>query len=119
MDVLWDGIEVLLVVNPEKASVLDALNMKAILEKRGVRILGVVLNRARGGEEEWIEEIERALEESVVAVIPESRIVKEAFDNEECFLEAEPGSKPSKEIMWLAEELVKVYGEASKGMSAE
>lgn len=43
----------------------------------------------------------------MVGVIPESKIVKEAFDNEECFVETEPDSEPSKEIMRLAEELVK------------
>jgi septum site-determining protein MinD len=105
VDVLGKGMEALLVVNPDKASVLDALNMKVLLERKGTRILGAVLNRAEDGEE-WIEEIERVLETKVVAVIPESRVVKEAYEREECFVAAAMESEPSREIMALAEELV-------------
>lgn len=105
VDVLDRDAEALLIVNPNKASVLDALNMKLILEKRESRSIGVILNRAEGNIDVWIEEIEDILEISVVGVIPESKIVKEAFDNEECFVETKPESEPSKEIMRLAEEL--------------
>jgi MinD-like ATPase involved in chromosome partitioning or flagellar assembly len=61
VEVLSDKIEALLVVNPNKPAVLDALNMKVLLEKKGVTILGVVLNRASREDEEWIREIERVL----------------------------------------------------------
>jgi septum site-determining protein MinD len=98
-------VEALLVVNPDKASILDALNMKLLLEKKGARVLGAVLNRSEGDEKFWIEEIEKVLETSVVAVIPESRMIKQAFEREECFVEVEPESGPSMEIMRLAEEL--------------
>jgi septum site-determining protein MinD len=107
VEVLSDEIEALLVVNPNKPAVLDALNMKVLLEKKGVTILGVVLNRANREDEEWIQEIERVLETSVVAVIPESRAVKEALDNEDCFVASQPGNVASKEIAGLAEELMK------------
>ncbi len=106
VEVLSDKIEALLVVNPNKPAVLDALNMKVLLEKKGVTILGVVLNRANREDEEWIQEIERVLEARVVAVIPESRAVKEALDNEDCFVAAQPGNVASKEIATLAQELV-------------
>jgi septum site-determining protein MinD len=105
VEILDRGMEALLVVNPDKASILDALNMKLLLEKKGARVLGAVLNRSEGDENFWIEEIEKVLETSVVAVIPESRIVKEAFEREECFVEVEPESGPSREIMRLAEGL--------------
>lgn len=103
--VLSDKTEALLVVNPNKAAVLDALNMKAIFEKVKVHILGVILNRAEKGDEAWIDEIEKAFEIKVVAVIPESRAVKESLDNEECFVLKDANSMPSKEIMELAKEL--------------
>lgn len=105
VEVLTDKIEALIVVNPNKAAVLDALNMKVLLEKKGVKILGTVINRANREDEEWIDETERVLETSVVAVIPESRIVKESLDNEECFVATAAQSDPSKEIMDLAIEL--------------
>jgi septum site-determining protein MinD len=105
VDVLSDEIEALLVVNPDKASILDALNMKVLLVKKDVKILGVVLNRAHREDEKWIDEIERVLESHVVAVIPESRVVRDALHSEECFVEAEPESKPSNEILNLAKEI--------------
>ena len=87
VDVLSDDIEALLVVNPDKASILDALNMKVLLERKEVKILGVILNRAGGEDERWIDEIERVLESRVVAVIPESRVVRDALHGEQCFVE--------------------------------
>jgi sporulation protein YlmC with PRC-barrel domain len=42
----------------------------------------------------------------VVAVIPESRAVKDALEREECFVSTASGCQPSKEIMRLAGELV-------------
>jgi len=104
VDALREDVEALIVMNPDKASVLDGLNMKVLLEKKGVKILGAVLNRA-DRDERWIDEIERMLEISVVAVIPESRTVKRALENEECFVVAEAESAPSKEIMGLANEI--------------
>ncbi|MCX9011804.1 MAG: cell division ATPase MinD [Candidatus Methanoperedens sp.] len=104
VDALRDNMEALIIMNPDKASVLDGLNMKVLLEKKGVKILGAVLNRA-DRDERWIDEIERMLETSVVAVIPESRTVKRALENEECFVVAEAESAPSKEIMGLANEI--------------
>ena len=85
--------------------ILDALNMKVLLMKKDVKILGVVLNRAQRDDEKWIDEIERVLESHVVAVIPESKIVRDALHSEECFVEVEPESKPSNEILDLAKEI--------------
>jgi septum site-determining protein MinD len=105
VDILWSEIEALIVMNPDKASVLDAINMKALLDKRGIKVLGAVLNRARLEDETWIDEIERVLETNVVAVIPESGVVKDSLNKEECFVVGAVESKPSVEIMELAKEL--------------
>jgi septum site-determining protein MinD len=105
VDVLWSEIEALIVMNPDKASVLDAINMKALLDMREIKVLGAVLNRARLEDETWIDEIERVLETNVVAVIPESGVVKDSLNKEECFVVAAGDSKPSVEIMELAKEL--------------
>lgn len=83
----------------------NALNIKVLLEKKSVKILGAVLNRANRKDEEWIEEVERILETHVVAVIPESKVVKDALEREECFAASAPESEPAREIMALAEEL--------------
>lgn len=105
VNALSEEMEALLVVNPDKASVLDALNMKVILSKKDISILGIILNRAHRNDEKWIDEIEKVLESHVVAVIPESIVVREALRSEECFVETKPESKPSEEIMNLAKEI--------------
>lgn len=105
VNVLYENIEALLVINPDKASILDAINMKILLERKGVKILGAILNRAEN-ELELVDEIERVLETKVVAVIPDSKIVKDASNNEECFAVTKEESVPSKELMEFANELI-------------
>lgn len=107
VNVLHSGIEVLLVVNPNKAALLDAFNLKVLLDKKGVPVAGAVINRAQRGDEEWIDKTENILETHVVAVIPESRIVNKALHNEECFVTSASGSEPSREIMGMAKELAR------------
>ncbi len=109
IEVLSENMEALLVVNPNKAAVQDALNMKVLLDKKRVKILGVILNRAEIGDGPWIKEIERLLETCVVSVIQESRMVKESLNDEECFVVSSALSAPSEEINELAEELLKIY----------
>lgn len=100
-----NDIGALIVVNSDGASILDGVNMKLLLEKKGVKILGAILNRYEN-EKELIDEIEKTLDTKVVAVIPDSKIVKEAFRNEECFVVTKGGSVPAKELMDLAKEIV-------------
>ncbi len=83
--------------------------MKALLDRKGVMILGGILNRAEMDNEPWIEQIEKLLEIRVVSVIPESKLVNKSLNDEECFLVTSPHSPPSKEIYELAEELLKTY----------
>jgi len=105
IDVLsGNDIGVLLVVNSNKPSILDAVNIKVILEKKDVKILGVILNRYYR-EPELIDEIEKILDSKVVAVIPESKLVNDAYMYEECFVVAKAGSAPAKELMDLAKEI--------------
>ncbi len=106
IEVLNSRIRAVLVVNPNKPAVLDALNMKILLEKKGVNILGIILNRAKRKDEIWIDETESILEASVISVIPESNIVVDSLDREECFVVEAPKSEPSKEFMALAGELM-------------
>lgn len=105
VDVLWSEIEALMILNPNKASLLDAINMKVLLERNEVKSIGGILNRVDAGNE-WIDEIEKMLETRVVAVIPESKAVTDAQEREECFVSTASECQPSKEIMRLAGELV-------------
>ncbi|MCX9026658.1 MAG: P-loop NTPase [Candidatus Methanoperedens sp.] len=106
IDVLsGDDIGVLLVVNSNKPSILDAVNIKALLDKKNVKTLGVILNRYKR-DPELIDEIEKTLDSKVVAVIPESKIVNDAYMNEECFAVTKEGCDASKELMEFAKEIV-------------
>jgi septum site-determining protein MinD len=100
-----NDIGVLLVVNSNKPSILDAVNIKVLLDKKNVKILGVILNRYER-DPELIDEIEKTLDSRVVAVIPESKIVNDAYMFEECFVVTKGGSDPSKELMELAKEII-------------
>ncbi len=106
IDVLsGNDIEVLLVVNSNKPSILDAVNIKILLDKKNVKILGVILNRYKR-DPELIDEIEKTLDSKVVAVIPESKMVNDAYMNEECFAITKEGCDPSKELMDFAKEII-------------
>jgi septum site-determining protein MinD len=101
--VLRRGYEMLLVVNPEIASVLDAVNLKAIALDLGITPLGVVMNREGGYPDELSQrEIEEALELSVLARITEDRRVVESYAAELPFLLKYPRIGPSKELLRLA-----------------
>lgn len=106
IDILSDVVDALLVINADKASILDAINMRVLLQKKGVNILGAVLNRSEN-ELELVDEIERVLETKVLAVIPDSRVVKDATNSEECFVVMKEDSIPSKEIMEVAREIIR------------
>ncbi len=105
VDVLFGDIEAMLVINSDKASILDAINMKALLERKGVKLLGAILNRS-DNDIDLIDETERVLELKIVAVIPDSKIIKDATNNEECFATTKEDSIPSKELTELANEII-------------
>ncbi len=105
IDVLYDGVEALIVINYDKASILDAINMKALLDRKGVNILGAILNRSEY-DTNLVDEIEKALDIKVVTVIPDSKVIKDASNNEECFAVTKTESIPSKELVDLAKEII-------------
>jgi len=71
--------EFLLVVNPEIASITDALKTKYIAERLGAKMLGIVVNRVTKLSVEIAKkEIEAILEGKVLAVIPEDSEVRKA-----------------------------------------
>lgn len=105
IDVLYEGIEALLVINYDKASILDAINMRALLDRKGVKILGAILNRSEY-DADLVDEIEKALDIKVVTVIPDSKVIKDSSNNEECFAVTKTESVPSKELVDLAKEII-------------
>ncbi|NHW88822.1 MAG: P-loop NTPase [Archaeoglobales archaeon] len=71
--------ELLLVVNPEIASITDGLKTKIVAERLGTKTLGVVINRITGwGIDMAKSEIEAILEAKVIGTIPEDPEVRKA-----------------------------------------
>jgi septum site-determining protein MinD len=71
--------ELLLIVNPEIASITDGLKTKIVAERLGTKMAGIVINRITTlGIEMAKNEIEAILEGKVVAMVPEDPEVRKA-----------------------------------------
>ncbi|NOZ82818.1 MAG: septum site-determining protein MinD, partial [Euryarchaeota archaeon] len=104
LHVVDDTMEVLVIANPEKLSIADALNAISTLRARGAKVLGVVVNRA---DEVDVDAVEELLSVPVLAVLPEEREMQEALEHEEPLLVRAPASRFSQEIEDLARFLVR------------
>jgi septum site-determining protein MinD len=105
--VMDEGQEVLIVTTPQVASVSDALKMKILAEKMGAKVIGVILNMVEGNSRELsAEDVEAAIEVSVISRIRDNSRVKDAMALEVPFVLRYPSSEPSKEVMRLAAGLV-------------
>jgi septum site-determining protein MinD len=98
--------EMLLVVNPEIASVADAMKVKMTYEELEGHLLGIVVNRVTYNEEDLkIEEIEALLNADVVGVIPEDREIRKSASYREPLVLAKPYSDASKAVTKLANDI--------------
>jgi septum site-determining protein MinD len=77
--VLGSANEVLIVVNPELASVTNALRTIKVAEEKDATVLGVVINRVKGDPTEMsVENIQTMLGVPIIGIIPEDDNVKKA-----------------------------------------
>jgi septum site-determining protein MinD len=105
--VMDEGQEVLIVTTPQVASVSDALKMKILAEKMGAKVIGVILNMVEGNSMELsADDVEAAIEASVISKIRDNGRVKDAMALEVPFVLRYPSLEPSKEVMRLAAGLV-------------
>ena len=83
MAALTSAEEVILIINPEPTSLADALKVKALAEKNGVKLTGVITNM-RIGEKSEIrsEELEKLLGTRVIATIPFDKHAKKASSSQ-------------------------------------
>ncbi len=115
--------EVLIVANPELASVTEALKTAHIARKLNKTTLGIVLTKSRNGKEDMgDQEIETFLELPIIAKIPYDTNVKKAAKIKKPVLHSHPKSKASKEYFNLAKQLLgesyakQLEGEETKGL---
>lgn len=94
--------ELLLIVNPEIASITDALKTKIVAERLGTKVLGAVINRVTAMAFEMPKsEIEKILETKILAMIPEDPEVRKstALGKPVIIMSSEsPASKAIKEL---------------------
>ncbi|MFH0890259.1 MAG: cell division ATPase MinD [Candidatus Aenigmatarchaeota archaeon] len=95
--------EVLLVTNPDLPSVADALKTLKIIESKGKRLTGVVLNRVSGKNHELTKaEVENMLSFPVTAEIPEDVSVPISIAKRRPVVHTSPGSPAAEEFTKLA-----------------
>ncbi|HHI00158.1 MAG: septum site-determining protein MinD [Thermotogae bacterium] len=112
MSAMLSGEEIILVTNPEIASISDTMKVGLVLKKAGREVLGFVLNRhGRHKNDIPPEAAEEVMEFPLLAVIPEDPKVREATLEGMPVVVYEPNSKVAKAFFELAEKLVKMETE--------
>lgn len=99
--------EAILLTTPEPSSVADTLKSKIMLERLGIKVKGVVLNRFQGDSlEVSSSEIEKLFDLKVLAQLPESQEVRKSTLAQKTLLESYPNSNYLKKLKHLAEDLI-------------
>jgi septum site-determining protein MinD len=101
--------EVILVVNPELSSIVDALKTKILTEVVGGHVLGSIINRVDQDKSDIvIKKMEKVLGVKVLGVIPEDPNVRRASSAKIPIVLKFPDSPASKAIRRIASDLVGV-----------
>lgn len=90
-----------LVVNPDKASILDSQKVRKIADISGVEIGGVIVNRYRG-EKKMVEYAEKIIGSEVVGIVRESEIIKRSWETGYPVLTRKPNSPVARDIFKLS-----------------
>jgi septum site-determining protein MinD len=94
--------EVLLIVNPDPASISDAQKVKAVSGLAGINIAGVIVNKYK---KSIYEDIGVKLGLPVFGIIPEDDAIIKARDARKPLISLKPKSSASKAVMRIAEKL--------------
>jgi len=113
--------EVILVVNPELSSMVDALKTKILTELIGGHVMGAILNRATlENTEVSVHKIEEVLGVKVIGLIPEDPNVRRAAAYKTPIVIKYPDSPASKEIGKIAAKIAgKEYSETKTDISGD
>jgi len=94
-----------LVVNPERASIMDSQKVKKIAEISGIRVGGVIVNRYRG-EKRMVDYAEKVIGREVVGLIRESKLLRSCCEDGTPVTMKKPSSNVSREFFNLARRIV-------------
>jgi len=101
--------EVILVVNPELSSIVDALKTKILTDVVGGHVLGTIVNRVNQDKNEIIsKKIEKVLGVKVIGIIPDDANVRRAAAARMPIVVKYPDSPASKAIQKIASDLAGV-----------
>ncbi len=113
--------EVILVVNPELSSIVDALKTKILTEVVGGHVLGSIINRVDQEKTEAItKKMEKVIGVKVIGIIPEDANVRRASSAKTPIVLKFPASPAAKAIRRVASDLAGVsYVEEKTAASKE
>ncbi|MDD1690658.1 MAG: cell division ATPase MinD [Methanoregula sp.] len=101
--------EVILVVNPELSSIVDALKTKILTEVVGGHVLGCIINRVDQEKTDVItKKMEKVLGVTVIGIIPEDANIRRASSAKTPIVIKFPASPASKAIKRIASDLAGV-----------
>lgn len=102
--------ELVIVVTPEIASLSNALKLKIIADRLGIKPVGVVITRAAGNELDISEdEISSTLELPVLGIIPEDEAVRRSAAFGESVITQSPKSSAAMGFKKLAAAMAKAH----------
>jgi septum site-determining protein MinD len=108
--------EVILVVNPELSSIVDALKTKILTEVVGGQVLGTIINRVDQDKVDVItKKMEKVLGVKVLGIIPEDPNVRRASAAKTPIVIKYPSSPATQAIKRIASDLVGVAYKEEKG----
>jgi septum site-determining protein MinD len=113
--------EVILVVNPELSSIVDALKTKILTEVVGGHVLGSIINRVDQEKTDIIiKKMEKVLGVKVLGIIPEDPNVRRSASSKVPIVLKYPDTPASKAIRKIASDLIGVaYSEEKKEVRKE
>lgn len=94
--------EVILVVNPDPASISDAQKVKAVSDLAGLNITGIIVNKYK---KSIYNDIGVKLGLSLIGVIPEDDAIIRSRDTKKPLIQLKPRSSASKAIMKIARKI--------------
>ena len=107
LEVMRSVDHLLIITTPDLPAVTEALKTIERARERGVRILGVVLNRVRGNTHELKQQdVEALLGTKIIGSISENEDFHDALKKNLCLVHSNPKSKGTREIKELAARLI-------------
>ncbi len=109
------GDEIIIVTNPEMPAIADALKMSKMAEKRGKKMLGVIVTRVKKNKSELEPNVVKGmLDLKVLGMIPEEKAVQESLRRKDALVHTHPNSKGARAYKEIAANIIGVSYDSKK-----